>query len=359
LTSVWPSGILRQMVIGDRKQKILGAVVRDYIETVRPVGSEELAARYASWGVKSATIRNELAELADLGLLRQPHTSAGRIPSDQGYRFYVDHLMSAGDPEQFADAATSRLNTTLELESLLRHTCALLTRMTSYTSVATPPRPADTELTGVFLTPAGDHRLLVAMLLSTGQVQNRILSLADDITGADLTSLGNAINTCLSGRSIEAINAGRPEAIQSSVPPGFGASLRSLYSAIAQVVRDAIRDVGDEDHVFLEGATEIFKQPEFRDASKSDIVLETLHRGAAMFQMVARSRTHVTVVIGAENRIAAMHECSVVTAPYYVGARLRGTIGVVGPTRMHYDRAVPAVNFFASTLSSTLTHLSA
>jgi heat-inducible transcriptional repressor len=117
--------------------------------------------------------------------------------------------------------------------------------------------------------------------------------------------------------------------------------------------------MADEDHVLLEGATEIFKQPEFRDASKTETVLETLQRGANMFQATSRSMAQVTVVIGTENRVAAMRECSVVTAPYYVGTRLRGTIGVVGPTRMNYDRAVPAVNFFASTLSTTLTYLSA
>ena len=127
------------MNLDERKQKILGAVVRDYVETVKPVGSEDLAARH-DWGVKSATIRNELADLAEQGYLRQPHTSAGRIPSDQGYRFYVDHLMVAravtGDAAEDEQA--------VDLERLLRQTCALLTRMTSYTSVATPPRPADT-----------------------------------------------------------------------------------------------------------------------------------------------------------------------------------------------------------------------
>jgi len=167
------------MVLGERKQKILGAVVRDYVETVRPVGSEDLAVRYASWGVKSATIRNELAELADMGFLRQPHTSAGRIPSNQGYRFYVDYLMVSESPSQFAVASDSEMDAALALESLLRHTCALLTRITSYTAVATRPRPADTVVSEIFLTPVSENRLLVAVLLSTGQVQNRLLPAPD------------------------------------------------------------------------------------------------------------------------------------------------------------------------------------
>jgi len=345
------------MELGDRKQKILGAVVRDYVETVRPVGSEELALRYAAWGVKSATIRNELAELAEMGLLRQPHTSAGRIPSDQGYRFYVDNLMERENPERFAGA--TEIDATLELESLLRHTCAILTRITSYTSVATPPRPADTLLSQLFLTPVGGNRLLVAMLLSTGQVENRLLSASVEQPATDIPALGNALNAWLAGKSLEAIKSPVFESVDASTPTEFSPVMRAVYVAIGQAARNVVREMADEDHVLLEGATEIFKQPEFRDAEKTETVLGILQRGALMFEAGSRSRTKVTVVIGAENRVAAMHECSVVTAPYYVGTRLRGTIGVVGPTRMNYDRAVPAVNFFASTLSNTLTHLNA
>jgi heat-inducible transcriptional repressor len=357
LTSLCPDGILRQMELGERKQKILGAVVRDYVETVRPVGSEELAARYAAWGVKSATIRNELAELAEMGLLRQPHTSAGRIPSDRGYRFYVDNLMETENPATFV--GDSEIDATLELESLLRHTCAILTKITSYTSVATPPRPADTLLSQVFLTPAGENRLLVAVLLSTGQVENRLLAASVEQPTTDIPALTNALNAWIAGKSLETIKKAAFDNAEASTPPEFGSALRAVYVGIARAVRHVVRETADEDHVLLEGATEIFKQPEFRDAGKTETVLDALHRGALMFQAVSRSRTQVTVVIGAENRVVAMHECSVVTAPYYVGTRLRGTIGVVGPTRMNYDRAVPAVDFFASTLSSTLTHLNA
>lgn len=346
------------MDIGERKQKILGAVVRDYVETVRPVGSEDLASRYAAWGVKSATIRNELAELAELGLLRQPHTSAGRIPSDLGYRFYVDHLMESETPERFmADA--SGIDGTLELESLLRHTCALLTRITSYTSMATPPRPADTTVSQIFLTPVGENRLLIAVLLSTGQVENRLLTVAVEQPATEIPAVANALNAWMAGKSLQAINTTAFDNVEASAPVEFHPALRTVYVGIGQALRHMVREMADEDHVLLEGATEIFKQPEFRDAGKTESVLETLQRSAMMLQSMARTRMHVTVVIGAENRVAAMRECSVVTAPYYLGTRLRGTIGVVGPTRMNYDRAVPAVNFFASTLSNTLTHLSA
>ncbi|MBV9851610.1 MAG: heat-inducible transcription repressor HrcA [Armatimonadetes bacterium] len=341
------------MSLDERKQKILGAVVRDYVETVRPVGSEELAARHP-WGVKSATIRNELADLAELGYLRQPHTSAGRIPSDRGYRFYVDHLMVARAVEGAPDCDARAL----DLEHLLRQTCALLTRMTSYTSVATPPRPADTRLSRVFVSPAGDGRLLVVGLFSTGQAENRLLGPppdAPEATPAEIVALGNALDAALAGQTLDALAA--PEA--TPPPPELQGAQRARFDALAEAVRQMARQAADEDQVYLEGTREILRQPEFRDVGKIESVLETLQRRTLLYQSLSHALWHsdVTVVIGAENPVQAMQECSVVTASYYVGARERGTIGVVGPTRMDYDRAVPAVSFFARSLSQTLTRL--
>ena len=342
------------MSLDERKQKILGAVVRDYVETVKPVGSEDLAARHP-WGVKSATIRNELAELAELGYLRQPHTSAGRIPSDQGYRFYVDHLMVARTIEDSLNGDGQAV----DLERLLRQTCALLTRMTSYTSVATPPRPADTRLNRVFVSPAGDGRLLVVALFSTGQAENSLLGPAEgaasEATASQIVALGNALDAAFAGQTLDAIAASDA----APAPPEFAPPQRSRFEALAHAIRRMAQSAADEDQVYLEGTREILRQPEFRDVSKIESVLETLQRRTLLYQTLSRAlwQSDMTVVIGAENPVQAMQECSVVTASYYVGTRERGTIGVVGPTRMDYDRAVPAVSFFARSLSQTLTRL--
>lgn len=348
------------MYLDDRKQKILGAVVRDYVETIKPLGSEDLAARH-QWGIKSATIRNEMAELAELGFLRQPHTSAGRIPSDQGYRFYVDHLMLAQTLEESTLPVLDEEDQALEMERLLRRTCALLTQTTSYTSVATPPRPADTQVRQIFVTPAGEDRLLVVMLLSTGQVENRLLCpsqtdapSAPSVSAGDIVSLGNALNAAFSGQALDALPG-----LVSGAPAEFAPALRVLYAMLTVAVRQMAQAAGDEDSIYMEGASEILRQPEFRDVAKIESVLGTLQRGTLLFQTLSRALLgpDVTVVIGAENHVPAMTECSVVTASYYVGTRKRGTIGVVGPTRMNYDRAVPAVGFFSGTLSRTLTRL--
>jgi heat-inducible transcriptional repressor len=341
------------MSLDERKKKILGAVVRDYVDTVRPVGSEDLASRHA-WGVKSATIRNELAELSDLGYLRQPHTSAGRIPSDRGYRFYVDHLMVAH--EVVRDNSTSvGNNVSLELDFLLRQTCALLTRMTSYTSVATPPRSADTNVSQIFLSPAGESRLLLVILLSTGQVVNHLVPDVTELSGTDVISLSQALNATYSGTTLDAITD--VDFPAPAAPAEFSPCLRATYGKLEQAIRHSAHQAADEDTVYMEGASEIIRQPEFRDSAKLDDLLETLQKRTLLFQTLSRALLgpNVAVVIGSENHVATMQECSVVTASYYIGTRERGTIGVVGPTRMDYDRAVPAVSFFARTLTQTLS----
>ena len=345
------------MDLDERKQKILGAVVRDYVETVKPLGSEELAQRY-QWGIKSATIRNELAELSDLGFLRQPHTSAGRIPSDRGYRFYVDHLMAVQPRDQAAMPLLDEEDQALEMERLLRRTCALLTRRTSYTSVATPPRSADTQINQVFISPAGEDRLLLVLILSTGQVENRLLcpspAEAVSATSTDMGAVANALNAALAGQPLDTLPAA------TFAPPAeFAPSLRVLYGILIAAAQQMAQAAADDDSIYLEGASEILRQPEFRDVAKIECVLETLQRGTLLFQTLSRALLggDVTVVIGSENHVPAMTECSVVTASYYVGTRKRGTLGVVGPTRMDYDRAVPAVGFFSRALSRTLTRL--
>jgi heat-inducible transcriptional repressor len=350
--------------LDERKQKILKAVVWSYVESAEPVGSENLAQRYADLGVKSATIRNTLAELADLGYLRQPHTSAGRVPSDRGYRFYVDHLMEERVPEPETLARTreeleaERAET---LERVLRQACALLTRMTRYTSVATPPKSTTVIVRQVFAAPAGPTALLLVALLSTGESQHRMITgtpaLLAQQDPAALTEAHNAINAAIAGRSLEELRA----AGESPIPDGLtNPRARALYSALSQGILQIGRTVAEEaDRAVVEGAGEIFRQPEFQDVAKLEAVLNALQTrvGVVDFISMALASGNATVVIGEENPIETMRECSVVTAYYHVGTRERGTLGIVGPTRMDYDRAVPAVNWVARSLSDILTRL--
>jgi len=353
------------MELDERKQKILQAVVWSYVETAEPVGSEVLAQRYADWGVKSATIRNELAGLAEQGYLRQPHTSAGRIPSDLGYRFHVDHLLVEREPDRRALFATrqeldsERIDT---LERILRQTCSILTRLTHYTSVATPPRPADVTLRQIFAAPTGRDCLLIVALLSTGDTENRLLSgpaasLALDHPSA-LTAALNALNAQWSAKSLDSVRQISESEITAPADLTEKSEL-SLYLALAESVRHILSAAASEDRVVIEGAREILRQPEFQDVAKLEGVLDTLQTRARVFELFSASASgsEVTVVIGSENPVEAMRECSVVTAPYFIGTRERGTLGVVGPTRMDYDHTLPVVSIMARNLSDLLSRL--
>jgi len=352
------------MELDARKQKILQGVVWCYVETAEPVGSENLAQRYSDWGVKSATIRNTLADLAEMGYLRQPHTSAGRIPSDRGYRFYVNHLVGERelDPEA-AERARIELDSERaeSLDRILRQTCALLSQMTRYTSVATRPRPADVSLRQVFASVAVADTVLIVVLLSTGETTTRLLvgdpaALATSEPAA-LTSAINAFNSVWAGKTVEVLASGEGEAYTIPDDLRMPAAVR-IYAAISEAVRHMASHAAQEQPV-VEGAREILRQPEFQDVVKLDGVLEVLQTQAnmAQFLSVTNRRTEITAVIGSENPVEAMRDCAVVSAPYYAGTRERGTLAVVGPTRMDYDRTLPAVSFMARSLSSVLSGL--
>jgi len=343
------------MFLDERKQKILGAVVRDYVESVRPIGSEELVQRH-DWGVKSATIRNELAELAELGYLKQPHTSSGRIPSDQGYRFYVDHLMIGHNISTKGRADHGIDNSALELDRILRLTCSMLTQYTSYTSVATPPRPTDTTLSHIFVTSAGDGRMLIVVLFSTGQVENRIINEPHPVTTSEIVILNNLLLAAYAGKTLQSM--GLADDKDESTAGEQTLRVRSLFEMITNLVRQVVVSIEHNEQVVLEGTREMLRQPEFRDIEKLETILETFHGGPALFEILSKSvDSDVTVVIGQEHVFTAMQDCSIITAPYYAGASERGTIGVVGPTRMDYDRTVPAVHYFAQSLTQTLIRL--
>jgi len=352
------------MDIGERKQKILQAVIWSYVETAEPVGSNDLALRNSSWGVKAATIRNEMADLSEQGYLRQPHTSSGRVPSDLGYRFYVDHLRVEKpiDKEEArrtrAELSSDRAET---LDRILRQTCAILTQMTRYTAIATPPRPSDTLLKQIFTAPAGPETLLVVALLSTSETENRFitgdaarLAVAEPQAIVEAT---NALNAKWSGMSLDWLATVTDEL---SLPPVDlkSATARRLYRVIAENIRVVAKSATAGDRAVVEGTSEILRQPEFQDINKVEAFLDTMQTQARMFaRFMGALDAKVTVVIGEENSVEALRECSVITAPYYVGTRERGTLGVVGPTRMDYDRTMPAVEFMAQTLSELLNHL--
>jgi heat-inducible transcriptional repressor len=334
------------MELDPRKQQVLRAVVTEYVRTAEPVGSERLAESRA-FDAKAATLRNEMAALSTLGYLRQPHTSAGRVPSDKGYRFYVDRLMEA-------DAAAPRLPRThfdAELDEVLRQTCRILCGITRCAAVATPPTRESVTVRQVHITPVGEARALVVTVLSSGQVEHRIVDTGDPASATALTRLDGLFNEQFSGLRLDDARS-----VAFSLPPDLAA-----LAGVASKIREAVVEIvtrDDSDDAVLEGATQVLREPEFQDDDRRERLLRALEDRRRLLESLRALSSDVSVTIGAENPVPEMHEFSFISTRYYVGARMTGVIGVFGPTRMAYSSAVPAVRSMARRLGTLLTDLS-
>jgi len=339
------------MVLDRRKQALLRAIVTHYVERAEPVGSHFLASQQ-SLGVRSATIRNELSEMTDLGYLRQPHTSAGRIPSDLGYRYYVDHLMTwerLSAAHARAIRGAHRFNEG-DLEQLLTQTCRVLSSLTRYTSVASPPAADEVAVRQVHLVQVAPRRLLAVVVLDNGQVLHRFAEITADLTPSVVTRLGNVLEAHLRDCPVSRIPQA-PPAIDEAA--GHEEVLKTLLAVIGRGL------AGEEGDVFMEGASHILEQPEFREANRVEPLVRFLEERKTAYEALQKllSQAELTVSIGQENPHESMHEVSVVVARYHAGPRSTGWVGVVGPTRMQYEQAVPAVQYAARVLSETLARL--
>lgn len=344
-------------LLGVRKIQILQAIVLDYVATTKPVGSERLL-EIQTLNCKSATIRNEMAELSEWGYLMQPHTSSGRIPTDRGYRYYVDELMNppaALGLEEADDARQNARKMQNDLEEILLQTCRVLTGLTSYPSLATDPVLETTSLQRIFLTEASPRHALLVATLSTGHVAHRLVELESAPGDSALVRMANFVNAQAGEREL-----GEASRLLSAleVPvelTAHAAALAKITAALLQVVQGL-----SERRVFLEGVNQIFRQPEFQDVERLTSLMQALEQPGALRQMLfdAQYACDVTVMIGSENAYAPMQECSVIASPYRIGDRMAGCLGVVGPTRMNYDRATAAVGLMAQNLSTMLTNLS-
>lgn len=339
--------------IDERKQVILKAVVIDYVRTAEPVGSHTLMSHY-SLGVKSATIRNEMAELAELGYLRQPHTSAGRIPSDRGYRFYVDRLMGARglehvETESIRDKLSHRRT---EMDVILEQTCRVLSDLAQYASVATHPVIKNSHISHISVAHVGQDKLLAILVLDSGRVMHEFLELSPDKQKFDPATATNYLMHHLNGETLESA------ALQQAAPED-PMEMKELLAKVVDFISRESQSI-DETDVTTEGTGYIVQQPEFRDAHRLETVLSLLEEREALYRLFSSVYLgpEVTVIIGSENPLEEMRDCSFVGARYKIAGRTAGTIGVLGPTRMDYRRAISAVDYMARNLGELLTALS-
>ena len=343
--------------LDDRKQRILRAIVVEYVHTAEPVGSEALALHY-NFGVRSATVRNEMAEMADMGYLRQPHTSAGRVPSDLGYRFFVDRLMGTPIlPRREALGAREKLSTAAsELDYIISQSCRILSGLTRYTSVATQPAACDAVISHISLSRVGGQKLVLVVVLSDGRVEHRIIDAGGQVTESQAIRASNLLASRFVGRAVSAVGG-----TEDCEAPSDTAAVGRIWGAALSVLYQVAESLSlTETDVYVEGTNCILKQPEFQDRTTLERVLALLEERKQLYQVLSRIvlGPDVTVLIGTENPFPRMHDTSFVGAKYRIGERVAGTIGVIGPTRMDYQRAVAAVEAMACNLSDLLTLLS-
>lgn len=340
-------------MLDERKRRVLQALTDDYIETAEPVGSRNLARKH-QLGVSPATVRNEMADLEEAGYLQQPHTSAGRVPSDKGYRFYVDKLMgdwAPGDEERLTvlrEAQAARR----AIEELIHYAARLLASATKYTSVVAAPRLEASVFRHIELVPLDASSVLAVIVSDPGFVQHRLIQVQRPVTQLQATRIAHLLNRRLFGVRFGDIGPDLLQGVEGDVGQG------DLYDAVAELLSGGLAEQSG-DKVYLEGTLNILSQPEFRDIDRARSLLallearETLER---VLNLAARARG-TTVIIGNENPVVEMRDCSVVVAAYTLGGEVIGAIGVLGPTRMEYAKTMGMVQYIADHLSEALLGL--
>ena len=337
------------MELTARKTKILHAIVRNYLETGEPVGSRTIS-KYTDLNLSSATIRNEMADLEEMGLIIQPHTSAGRIPSDKGYRVYVDEMLR--EKEQEVDQMKEMLLEKEEkLEKLLQQAAKQLAVSTNYASMVSLPRTIGNKLKFIQLSRLDHNQLLITVVIEGNVIKNRVIDLEDMEETLDeqtMLKLNILLNTHLNGLSVEDISLGMIAALKAEA---------GIYSdIIAQVIDAAAESIRADEglEIYTSGANNIFRYPELADHSKASELINTFEEKEDLRSLAeetlqaAAGDNAIQVYIGAESPVQTMQNCSVVTATYDLGDGLRGTVGIIGPKRMDYDKVVSSLK--------TLTH---
>lgn len=343
------------MFLDDRKKRILRAIIDDYIDTAEPIGSRTIARKH-ELGLSSATIRNEMADLEEMGFLAQPHTSAGRVPSDKGYRIYVDSLMEVKDLpieeiENIRKSLEIKIN---EMSQLIRQASIVMSKITKYTSLAITPQMKKSSLKALQVVPVEPGKALVLVVTNAGIVRNELVKIREQVTPDFLIKVSNIINEKLSGLSIEQINLRVIREIENEL-----GSYKDVLSPILSGVADCINQI-DNLEVFLDGTTNIFNYPEFRDIIKAKEFLDMLDEKELLFRLLSNTLDNaadINVQIGNENEIAEIKDCSLVTTTYCVGNVVIGSIGVIGPTRMEYGRVISSLNHIKQKINQEINKL--
>ena len=327
----------------DRKKQILKVVVEDYVRTAEPVGSKAIAAEMG--GVSSATIRNELSDLTELGYLEQPHTSAGRVPSPKGYRLYVNELM---ERQRLSIAETERINQSLqmrmeELDRVISQAGRAVSSLMNYPAYVAATGKKQMTARRFELLPVDEHSCIVVMMMGDNRVKSQLLRMQLKVDTEQMPTLVNLLNSNFTGISADEMNRRLMDVSEQVSPQMF-----LLLSQTIAYAADVLEEAGQKE-VFTVGASQLLKLPEFRDADKAHQLMSFLSDSKE--NLPVPDEGPMKILIGPENVSEALQDTSVVVASYDIGDDMRGLIGVVGPTRMDYATVAARLSGFADGLT--------
>ena len=334
--------------LDDRKMKILQTIIKTYLETGEPVGSRTIS-KYADLNLSSATIRNEMADLEDLGYIVQPHTSAGRIPSDKGYRWYVDMLMDEKEQE-VTEMKEQMLQKADKMDQLLKQAAKVLAANTNYATMISAPTYNRNKLKFIQLSQVDENQIIAVIVMEGNIIKNKIVTVDEELSNETLLKLNMLLNTNLTGMSIEEINLGMIARLKEQA---------GIHSEVISDVLDAVANVIqiDDLEIYTSGATNIFKYPELSDRQSAQEIISAFEEKQQLASIVTQTLADeenkgIQVYIGNETPVQNMKDCSVVTATYELGEGMQGTIGIVGPKRMDYEHVMKTLKTLMAELDA-------
>ena len=337
-----------------RKRKILRAIIEDYITTAEPVGSRTLSKGH-DLGLSPATIRNEMADLEEMGYLVQPHTSAGRIPSEKGYRLYVDELvenceLSISEMRKIREALDVRIK---NVSDVMKIASGIISELTDYTTVAISAGQSGMFLKAVQVVPVEAGKVLVFVVLEDETLHNKFIEIDESISASDIINLSNIINSELAGKKFnrETFEEATEKIIGNKIDRE---KMETIFQGIISCMENA-----QTTHVYMDGAINMLNHPEFSDIIRAREFLEMMQHEDKMIKLLTENMTEggIMVKIGTENVFDEIKDCSVVTATYSINDVVIGSIGIIGPTRMQYGKVISSMNAIKNSFSAQIMKL--
>ena len=338
------------MQLDDRKYLILQAIIDDYITTAIPVGSRTIS-RKSGVGYSPATIRNEMSDLEELGYLDQPHTSAGRVPSNKAYRLYVDHLLktvklTSDERERIHEHLMDKSK---RVEGVIRSAADVLSDATKYTSVIVAPKLGTLRIKHVQLVPVAEKTALMIIVTSAGIVKDAVIQIPEYLDADELYSISRMLTQRLADKPLEAVRQTFAELLREA------SDNRKLLGVALQVIEQKLESE-DQSDIVIGGSANLLGYPEYADVNKARSFLAVLESKDTIRKVLSRDGgMEITIRIGPENQVPALNDCSIVTASYRVGDHSNGTLGIIGPTRMNYNRVISVLDFMGRALSDLLS----